>query len=134
MKIRVPKTFACGALFLILLNSFLYGYDQPSDRIGKKSFNSSQVLPTGHWIYNSLKILGMEQKLVCFNENSMMTVSELRFYFEQLDSDLLSPSGKKLYEEAEAFLYENESLVDLTPFRFDIGAKLTGELYYKSSD
>ena len=134
MKIRILKTLACGVLLLILLNSFLYGYDQPAGKIGQKSFNSSQVLPDGHWIYDALKTLGMEEKLVCFNENSMMTVSELRFYFEQLDSDLLSPSGKKLYDEAEAFLYENESLVDLTPFRFDIGAKLTGEFYYKSSE
>ena len=51
-----------------------------------QSFNGSQVLSAGHWIYDYLKILGMEQKTVCFNENSMMTVSEIRFYFEQLFS------------------------------------------------
>ena len=98
------------------------------------SFNSSQVIPAGHWIYDTLKILGMEEKQVCFNENSMMTVSEIRFYFEQIDGDALSPSGKKLYDEAEAFLYENHSLVDLNPFKFDFGVKLTGEGYYKTSD
>ena len=99
-----------------------------------QSLNSSQVLPPEHWIYDYLKILGMENKTVCFNENSMMTVSEIRFYFEQIDEDALSESGKKLYEEAENFLYENDSLIDLTPFRFDIGMKLNGEGYYKSSD
>ena len=99
-----------------------------------QSLNSSQVLPPGHWIYDSLKTLGMEQKTVFFNENSMMTVSEIRFYFEQLDEDSLSESGKKLYEEAENFLYENDSLIDLTPFRFDIGLKLNGEGYYKTSN
>ncbi len=99
-----------------------------------QSLNSSQVLPPEHWIYDYLKILGMENKTVCFNENSMMTVSEIRFYFEQIDEDALSESGKKLYEEAEKFLYENDSLIDLTPFRFDIGMKLNGEGYYKSSD
>ena len=131
MKNRVLKSVAIYvAIFLISINSFLYA--QPW--VGERSFNASQVLPPEHWIYESLKTLGMEQKQVCFNENSMMTISELRFYFEQLDSEKLSPSGKLLYDEAENFLYENYSLVDLTPFRFDIGVKLTGELYCKTSD
>ena len=129
MKIRVPHFFKIYTiLFFIAINAFLYA--QPY----RNSFNSSQVIPPGHWIYETLKILGMEEKLVCFNENSMMTVSEIRFYFEQLDSEKLSPSGKKLYEEAENFLYEKDSLVNLDPFRFDFGIKLTGEGYYKTSD
>ena len=117
------KGLLFSAVLMLALNSL---YAQP--------VNSSQVIPPEHWIYDSLKTLGMEQKTVCFNENSMMTVSELRFYFEQLDADSLSPSGQRLYEEAENFLYETDSLIDLTPFRFDIGFKLNGEGYYKTSD
>ena len=117
------KGLLFSAVLMLALNSL---YAQP--------VNSSQVIPPEHWIYDSLKTLGMEQKTVCFNENSMMTVSELRFYFEQLDADSLSPSGQRLYEEAEDFLYETDSLIDLTPFRFDIGFKLNGEGYYKTSD
>ena len=122
-------------LILLALNSFLYsqnwqGLKEPAD----KSFNSSQLLPAGHWIYDSLKTLFMEERLVCFNENSMMTISEIKFYFEQLDPDTLSPSGRKLYDEAEEFLYENDSLLDLTPFRFDFDTKFTAEGYYKTSD
>ena len=125
MKNKVSESFKIFcAVFLIALNSPLFS----------QSFNSSQVIPPEHWIYDSLKTLGMEQKTVCFNENSMMTVSELRFYFEQLDAEALSPSGRKLYEEAEEFLYKNESLVELDPFRFDFDVKLNGELYYKTSE
>ena len=120
MKIKL-RTF--GIAFLFFFSS-----------LNAQPINSSQILPPGHWLYDSLKTLGMEQKTVCFNENSMMTVSELRFYFEQLDPETLSPSGQALYEEAEKFLYQNDSLVDLTPFRFDIGMKLNGEGYYKTSD
>ena len=125
MKIKIPHFIKkYGVAFCLAINSFLYA----------QSLNSSQILPSNHWIYDSLKTLGMEQKSVCFNENSMMTVSELRFYFEQLDEELLSDAGKRLYEEAETFLYENESLIDLTPFRFDFGLKLNVEGYYKTSD
>lgn len=122
-------------LILLALNSFLYSQNwQGLKEPANKSFNSSQLLPAGHWIYDSLKTLFMEERLVCFNENSMMTVSEIKFYFEQLDPDTLSPSGRKLYDEAEEFLYENDSLLDLTPFRFDFDTKFTGEGYYKTSD
>ena len=122
-------------LILLALNSFLYSQNwQGLKEPANKSFNSSQLLPAGHWIYDSLKTLFMEERLVCFNENSMMTVSEIKFYFEQLDPDTLSSSGRKLYDEAEEFLYENDSLLDLTPFRFDFDTKFTGEGYYKTSD
>ena len=122
-------------LILLALNSFLYSQNwQGLKEPANKSFNSSQLLPAGHWIYDSLKTLFMEERLVCFNENSMMTISEIKFYFEQLDPDTLSPSGRKLYDEAEEFLYENDSLLDLTPFRFDFDTKFTAEGYYKTSD
>ena len=126
----MKKSFSglkCAVFFLLIVSSRLYAQTV-------NSFNSSQVLAPDHWIYDSLKTLGMEQKKVFFNENSMMTVSELRFYFEQLDEDLLSPEGQELYEEARVFLYENDSLIELTPFRFDIGLKLNAEGYYKTSD
>lgn len=130
MKIRVPNFFIISFL-LLAFNSPLFSqrYNSQSNTI-----NSSQILPAEHWIYDALKTLGMEEKHVCFNENSMMTVSELKFYFEELDEEALSDSGKKLYEEVENFLYENGSLVNLTPFRFDFGARLNGEAYYKTSD
>ncbi len=123
MKIKVPNFFLSAFIF-IAFNSFL----------NAQSFNSSQILPPDHWIYESLKTLGMEDKQVFFNENSMLSVSELRFYFELINPENLSPSGKKLYREAEGFFYESGSLVDLYPFRFDFGTKLTGEGYYKSSE
>lgn len=122
-------------LILLALNSFLYSQNwQGLKEPANKSFNSSQLLPAGHWIYDSLKTLFMEERLVCFNENSMMTISEIKFYFEQLDPDTLSPSGRKLYDEAEEFLYEKDSLLDLTSFRFDFDTKFTAEGYYKTSD
>ena len=134
MKIKVPHFFLIAAILLLAINSSLYAKSY------NKSFSGSQVLPPDHWIYDSLKKLSMEKKQVCFNENSMMTVSEIRFYFEQLfffgqlDRHELSPSGQKLYDEVEAFLYENDSLVKLDPFKFDFGVKLNGEGYYKTSD
>lgn len=130
MKIRVPIFFIISFL-LLAFNSPLFSQRYNSQ---SNSINSSQILPAEHWIYDALKTLGMEEKQVCFNENSMMTVSELKFYFEELDEEPLSDSGKKLYEEVENFLYENGSLVNLTPFRFDFGARLNGEAYYKTSD
>lgn len=124
MKIRVSRIFIYSLIFFLIINSSLFS----------QSLNGSQVLPPDHWVYEALKTLGMEEKQVCFNENSMMTVSEIKFYFDLLDKDLLSEAGKRLYGEVENFLYENHSLVNLYPFRFDFNAKLTPEGYYKSSE
>ena len=94
--------------------------------------NNSQVIQSGHWIYDNLKILSMAQKKVLFNENSMMTVSELKFYYEQIDGDSLDGALYDIYEQTGLFLYGKKVLLDLEPFKFDFRIKLTGELYYKS--
>ena len=96
-------------------------------------FNDSQILPPGHWIYDALTLLSMEQKTVFFDENSMMSAAEIKYYFSQLDYDILSQEGKNLYQKTKDFLFEHDSLIDLGPFRFDIDTDLALEFYYKSN-
>lgn len=113
--------------FLISLLLFI------SFSLSAKTINDTQVIQTGHWIYDALYTLGMEQKLTGFYENSMLSVGELKFYFNEIDYDKLSESGKNLYSKAHDFLFENSSLYESKAFKFSANAILNPELYYKSN-
>ncbi|MCH5295575.1 MAG: hypothetical protein J1F14_06715, partial [Treponema sp.] len=69
-----------------------------------KSGSSTQVIPSGHWIYDDMYMLCTESAQAQFLTTQPLTVGELRFYFNQIPYDSLSASGRALYERAEGFL------------------------------
>lgn len=101
--------------------------------------NNTQIIHSDHWIYDSLYKLGKESKTLGFYENTMLTVGEIRFYFNQIDKSRLSESGKIIYERIENFLNTDSNLITKIPFMDDKAFKLESnlivnpELYYKSN-
>ena len=102
--------------------------------------NDTQIIHSDHWIYDSLYKLGKETKTLGFYENTMLSAGEIKFYFEKIDRESLSPSGKAIYDQVEAFLYSDSNLIPAIPFMDDNAFKLeanllvTPELYYKSNE
>lgn len=107
--------------------------------------NDAQIIKTGHWVYEDLDKLTREQRISVFNDNSMMSVAELKFCLNQVDYDKLSESGKNAYLRVYEFLNTNRNLVtemnklfktevlDDSALRLDINIILNPELYYKSN-
>ena len=107
--------------------------------------NDTQVIKTGDPVYDSLNKLCKEQGILVFNENSMLTVMELKFYLDQIKYDSLSDAGKFEYENIENFLYTKSNIVqklndltklelmDTSVFSLDLNLILNPELYYKSN-
>lgn len=107
--------------------------------------NDTQIIKTGDSVYESINQLCKEQGILVFNENSMLTVMELKFYFEQIDYDSLSDTGKVQYEKVANFLYTKSNIIqklndltklelmDTSVFSFDLNIILNPELYYKSN-
>ncbi|MBR6341314.1 MAG: hypothetical protein IKR64_05395, partial [Treponema sp.] len=101
--------------------------------------NNTQIIHSDHWIYDSLYKLGKESKILGFYENTMLSVGEIKFYFEQLDRESLSASGQAIYDQAHDFLYSDSNLIPKIPFLKDDAFKLESnlivnpELYYKSN-
>ena len=44
--------------------------------------NDTQIIHADHWIYDSLYKLGKETKTLGFYENTMLSVGEIKFYFQ----------------------------------------------------
>ena len=102
--------------------------------------NNTQIIHSDHWIYDSLYKLGKETKTLGFYENTMLSAGEIKFYFEKINRESLSSSGKETYDQIKAFLYEDSNLIPSIPFLKDDAFKLeanlifTPEFYYKSNE
>lgn len=108
--------------------------------------NDTQILKTDHWIYESLNKLSKEEKITVFNENSMLSVGEIKFYLKKINYENLSETGKQLYNKVNDYLYTNSNLLDsfnkltkinwmdTSAFKFNINILVNPELYYKSNE
>ena len=85
-------------------------------------YSGRQAIPAGHWIYNALYYLNLEEKKSSTLDNAPLTVDELYLNFEQIDKEKLSESGKAIYEKVEAFFERKKFLFDFN------GAKFTTNL------
>lgn len=85
-------------------------------------YSGRQAIPAGHWIYNALYHLNLEEKKSSTLDNAPLTVDELYLNFEQIDKEKLSESGKAIYGKVESFFERKNFLFDFN------GAKFTTNL------
>ncbi len=85
-------------------------------------YSARQPIPAGHWIYDALYYMNLEQKRASTLDNAPLSVDELYLNFEQIDKESLSESGKALYEKVETFFERKKFLLDFN------GAKFTTNL------
>lgn len=129
------KRFLVFTIFIVL---FQYSFFS-------QNINDTQVIKTGDPVYESFNKLCKEQGILVFNENSMLTVMELKFYLNQIDYDSLSETGKIQFEKVEDFLFTKSNIVqkvneltkmelmDTSVFSLDLNLYVNPELYYKSN-
>lgn len=85
-------------------------------------YSSQQAIPAGHWIYDALYYMNLEQKKSSTLDNAPLTVAELYLSFQQIDKEKLSDTGKELYEKTEGFFERKKFLFDFK------GAKFTSNI------
>lgn len=95
--------------------------------------NDAQVIQSGHWIYDAMTRLQMEDGTVQFTATEPESAVELLFYLEQIDEESLSVSGKELYEKARTFLTTKESFYSDEAFSAGFTGFINPELCYKSN-
>lgn len=108
---------------LILVNSSIFA-------MGKQS---SQLIKAGHWLYDDLTLLSTESGITFILDVQPMSIGEINFFFNQLDYDKLSNSGKEVYNRVQKFLGKKDDFVVAEEFRFFLNGKLNPEFFYKTN-
>lgn len=115
------------------------------------SQDNTKIIQSGKEIYDDLYLLFTESKLSHFLDIQPMSLGEIKFYFEDIDYENLSESGKRVYGNVADFLQKEENLlngeyikqakveevldkVKDQKLRLFANIRLTPELYYKTAD
>ena len=76
-------------------------------------YNSQQLIPAEHWIYDALYSLNSEEGRLSIADNAPLPVSEIQMYFDQINYDNLSDSGKDLYNKVEEYFLNRQFLIKI---------------------
>ncbi|WP_149554249.1 hypothetical protein [Treponema pectinovorum] len=95
---------------------------------------NQELIPAGHWIYDSTQAVFMESSLVNFSDSAPLTIQELKTYLDEVDEENLSESGKKeLKKIFDYFQFEPIGLhSDLMQLGFEPSLNLSA--FYKSNE
>lgn len=98
-----------------------------------KSGNSTQVIKSGHWIYDDLEAICMDCKTEFFFETQPMTIAEIKFYLKKIPYENLSKNGQFLFDKVMGFLNKNDDFFPEQELRLFANVKANPEFYYKSN-
>lgn len=112
-----------------LFTGLLLAYILPAQVSG-----DAQMIKSEHWVYQDLLTLSSELRTGNFSTNTPITVGEIKMYFNEFDREMLSDSGKIVYDRVNTFLYTSKTLFPNHYFKAGIGLKIAPEVCYKSND
>ncbi len=100
-------------LILLLLTGILF-----SALSFAQVYSARQTIPAGHWIYNALYYMNLEEKKASTLDNAPLSVAELYLNFERIEREKLSETGKALYDKTESFFERKKFLLDFNAAKF----------------
>lgn len=102
--------------------------------VNAKSINDSKIVPPDSQVYKDFLELQKAERILAFTNNTPISVSELKFYLEQFDSESLSGYSAALYQKIYDYLYEKENLFNIPGFELAAHLSMNLEGYYKTTD
>ena len=102
------------AALLFISGILTWAFEIPSAVRG-----SQELLESGHWVYDSLAKISLEQGRIDFSDSSPLSISEIRSLLMEAEYDSLSDSGKKEFDRVLSYIRErnvafNASIFSLT--------------------
>lgn len=93
-----------------------------------------EFIPAGHWVYDDLTGVMLEQGITHFYDNTPLTVQQIKLMLLEIDYENLSEAGKTAYDSINSYFSENNWGFGSDVFNF--GIELTGavEGQYKTND
>lgn len=102
-------------------------------RIFSDVYSSQQLIPADHWIYDALFVLNNEQKRTSLATTAPLSVNELENYFDLIDFEKLSDSGKLIYQKMSVFFSERKKTFDMGTCFAAFNFNFNPVFYYKSN-
>ena len=122
-KLLKKKCIFISCLFFLLYTTLI-----------SETYSSQQLIPAGHWIYDAIYTLYAENAKCSIADMAPLSVNELRFYFNDIDYESLSYSGKILYDKISEFFSDKKFEINFEPVKVGVNVLLYPELLYKNNE
>ncbi|MBQ9494572.1 MAG: hypothetical protein IJR50_02900 [Treponema sp.] len=96
-------------------------------------YNSQQLLPDGHWMYDALYMLNADVGRATLGDSAPLSVAELKMYFDDIPYNKLSESGKRLYSQVWDFFTDKKFAINFGPVKVGFNVIAEPQLMYKSN-
>ncbi|MGN0729069.1 hypothetical protein [Treponema sp.] len=122
MKITTPlkKVLMAVLFFMPLASSFARG--------------KNELVQSGHWIYDALTAVALEQGRLDFTDRSPLSVGEILFFLDEADYSCLSSAGKIQYDRIKKYCAQESFCFGPDIIRLGFEMELNTEAYYKQND
>ncbi|WP_192807769.1 hypothetical protein [Treponema sp. JC4] len=102
--------------------------------LASQGYGSQQLVPAGHWVYDSLSALCLETKFLSIADNAPLSVKEIKFYLSCIDYDSLSYGGKVLYDKTLEYLNQHKFAINLKPVKIGLNLNLNPTVLARTND
>jgi hypothetical protein len=93
-----------------------------------------ELVPSGHWVYDALTAVSLENGIRNFADCAPLTIAELQTYFDEIDYEKLSPAGKNQWSRIRDYFREQNWSFDSGILSLGIEPSFNPESYYKTND
>ncbi|MDR2900599.1 MAG: hypothetical protein LBV20_03650 [Treponema sp.] len=95
--------------------------------------NDQQLVPAGHWMYDSLLMLAFEAGMTSMAVAAPLSIAELRGCLDDVPYDDLSPQGQQEYRRIIDYVNERWLGFSSEIFSLDAGLSINPEAFFKTN-
>lgn len=133
LEIMKTKKIILIALFNLSLLS-LPLFSEKSSLFERRSRSAQELVPSGHWIYDAMMALSLENRALNFADSAPLSIQELRTYLDEVDYDSLSEAGRSQYDRIEHYVADRRFALGSDLISISLEPKVNVSAFYKSND
>ena len=133
LEIMKTKKIILIALFNLSLLS-LPLFSEKNSLFERRSRSAQELVPSGHWIYDAMMALSLENRALNFADSAPLSIQELRTYLDEVDYDSLSDAGRSQYDRIERYVADRRFALGSDLISISLEPKFNVSAFYKSND
>ncbi|MCR4821439.1 MAG: hypothetical protein K5873_01030 [Treponema sp.] len=100
----------------------------------RRSRSAQELIPSGHWIYDGLMAISLENRALNFGDSGPLSIQELLTYLNEVDYDGLSDAGRSQYDRIHAYIAEKRFSLGADILSASIEPKFNISGFYKTNE
>jgi hypothetical protein len=94
---------------------------------------NNELIPCGHWVYDALMAVSLENGTVNFADSAPLSVREIKLYLNEVNYNTLSVAGRSQYDRIITYFKEQNYSFNSGILSLGIEPSLNPEAFYKSN-